>query len=67
MFTKFADSISEDIFNRTVDWDLKVWKDFRNNFCEDYYEIRDADKSSTKIYFKKWKLDKIIKYNREKR
>lgn len=64
MIPRFENTVSETIFNLTTKWDLETWKDFRNNFCENYYEIRDQDKDLFKINFKWWKLGKIREYNK---
>lgn len=67
MYPRFIDSISEEIYNKTLDWGAETWKDFRNNFCEDYYSIRDNDKNPIKFNFKVWKLRKIKEYNKIKK
>jgi len=56
---KFSDFLSEEIYDLTQDWTVADWRDFRNNFCEEYYEKRVSMQERN---FKEWKIKQIKAY-----
>lgn len=41
-YSKFIDDIARQTFIQTKNWDVRDWKNFRKDYYEDYFTLRDS-------------------------
>lgn len=72
-YSKFIDDIARQTFMQTKNWDARDWKNFRKDYYEDYFTLRDSltinvskkepNAHKDMYYFRIKKLENIKNYN----
>jgi 2-polyprenyl-3-methyl-5-hydroxy-6-metoxy-1,4-benzoquinol methylase len=72
-YSKFIDDIARQTFIQTKNWDARDWKNFRKEYYENYFTLRDSltinvskkepNAHKDMHYFRIKKLENIKNYN----